>query len=79
MSGYVKCKDEVWIMNNNAKLRKERLALRETRYGRLRERDRQWEAAMRGNGCAVERVTLLDDGKIIRRRGHLCGAWGSFA
>ena len=61
----------------NLKLRRERLALRETRLGRLLERDRQWEAAMRGNGCAVERVTLLDDGTIIKRRGSLCGAWGA--
>ena len=61
----------------NLKLRRERRALRETRLGRLLERDRQWEAAMRGNGCAVERITLLDDGTIIKRRGHLCGAWGA--
>lgn len=61
----------------NLKLRRERLALRETRLGRLLERDRQWEAAMGAAGCAVERVTLLDDGTIIRRRGSLCGAWGA--
>lgn len=61
----------------NLKLRRERRALRETRLGRLLERDRQWEAAMSAAGCAVERVTLLDDGTIIKRRGSLCGAWGA--
>lgn len=60
----------------NAKMRAERRALRDTRLGRLAARDREWEAAMRGNSCAVERVTLLDDGTIVKRRGQLCGAWG---
>ena len=65
------------LRRENDRMRRERRALRETRLGRLLERDRQWEGAMRAAGCAVERVTLLDDGTIIRRRGSLCGAWGA--
>ena len=65
------------LRRENDRMRQERRALRETRLERLAERDRQWEAAMCAAGCAVERVTLLDDGTIIRRRGHLCGAWGA--
>ncbi len=65
------------LRDETTRMRAERLALRETRLGRLLERDRQWEAAMGAAGCAVERVTLLDDGTIIRRRGSLCGAWGA--
>ena len=65
------------LRRENDRMRRERRALRETRLGRLLERDRQWEAAMSAAGCAVERVTLLDDGTIIRRRGHLCCAWGA--
>ena len=65
------------LRRENDRMRRERRALRETRLGRLLERDRQWEAAMGAAGCAVERVTLLDDGTIIKRRGSLCGAWGA--
>ena len=65
------------LRDETTRMRRERRALRETRLGRLLERDRQWETAMGAAGCAVERVTLLDDGTIIRRRGHLCGAWGA--
>ena len=64
------------LRRENDRMRRERRALRETRSERLAERDRQWEAAMRAAGCAVKRVTLLDDGTIIRRRGSLCCAWG---
>ena len=61
----------------NRKLAAARFRCKRSRYERLAERDRQWEAATGAAGCAVERVTLLDDGTIIRRRGSLCGAWGA--
>ena len=69
--------DETALRRENKRLAKERLRRKRSRYERLAERDRQWEAAMRAAGCAVERVTLLDDGTIIKRRGSLCGAWGA--
>ena len=69
--------DETALRRENKRLARERFRRKRSRYERLAERDRQWEAAMRAAGCAVERVTLLDDGTIIRRRGSLCGAWGA--
>ena len=68
--------DETALRRENDRMRRERRALRETRLGRLLERDRQWEAAMRAAGCAVERVTLLDDGTIVKWRGGGGCAWG---
>ena len=65
------------LARENRKLAAARFRRKRSRYERLAERDRQWEAAMRAAGCAIERVTLLDDGTIIKRRGHLCGAWGA--
>ena len=68
--------DEKDLARENRKLAAARFRRKRSRYERLAERDRQWEAAMGAAGCAVERVTLLDDGTIIRRRGSLCGARG---
>lgn len=65
------------LARENNRLAQERFRRKRSRYERLAERDRQWEAAMSAAGCAVERVTLLDDGTIIKRRGSLCGAWGA--
>ena len=69
--------DETALRRENNRLAQERFRRKRSRYERLAELDRQWEAAMGAAGCAVERVTLLDDGTIIKRRGHLCGAWGA--
>ena len=57
------------LARENNRLAQERFRRKRSRYERLAERDRQWEAAMCAAGCAVERVTLLDDGMFIRRRG----------
>ena len=69
--------DETALRRENNRLAQEHFRRKRSRYERLAERDRQWEAAMRAAGCAVERVRLLDDGTIIRRRGSLCCAWGA--
>ena len=68
--------DETALRRENSQLAQERFRRKRSRYERLAERDRQWEAAMRAAGCAVERVTLLDDGTIVKWRGGGGCAWG---
>ena len=65
------------LARENKRLARERFRRKRSRYERLAERDRQWEAAMRAAGCAVERVTLLDDGTIVKWRGGGGCAWGA--
>ena len=60
----------------NRKLAAARFRRKRSRYERLAERDRQWEAAMRAAGCAIERVRLMDDGTIVKWRGGGGCAWG---
>ena len=68
--------DETALRRENNRLAQERFRRKRSRYERLAERDRQWEAAMRAAGCVVERVRLMDDGTIVKWRGGGGCAWG---